>query len=476
MTQLILAILIAATATAVSAEEDAPAEVRTSADRVYIIPIQEMIEPALVYVIQRGLKEAEDFGAKAVIFPMHTPGGTVQAAEEIIRLLDGVDVPTYTFVDKNAISAGAIIAMATDHIYMAPGSKIGDAMPIMMTPFGGVQEMPEGVEEKTVSYVSGIIRAAAQNHGHDDTLAEAMVRREMEYKVDKEVIVKEGQLLTLTNVEAERLVGKEKRPLLSEGTVEDIDDLLERIGLADAQRKEITITDAEKLGRLIAAIAPLLLIAGLLGIYIEVKTPGFGLPGILGGTCLIIFFWGHHVAGLAGNEDIALFVVGLVLLSVEVLFIPGFGFVGMIGLMLMIWGVLGAMIESLPSEPWYPVSWPQVEIPLLKLTISLLGTAAGGVILGKFLPRTHLFQRLVLNAANKGENGFRAAEEHNDLVGQTGEAITPLRPSGRGIFGNQKFDVVTDGRFVESGGKIRITETHGNRIVVEPADDGQEKE
>lgn len=237
-------------------------------DLVYVIPIHTVIDTALIYVIRRGLNEAEAAGAKAIIFDMDTPGGRVDAAEEILKMLRGVKTPTYTLVNPNAISAGAIIAMATDHIYMTPDSKIGDAMPIMLGFTGEVQPMPEAIEEKSVSYVAAMIRSAAQHRGHDPQLAEAMVRRDSEYKIGNEVISRKGRLLTLTNTDAERLVGPEKRPLLSAGTVENLAALLKKIGEENSQIIELKVTSAEKIARFIESISIILLGLGLLGLYI----------------------------------------------------------------------------------------------------------------------------------------------------------------------------------------------------------------
>ena len=261
-----------------------------SSEVVYMIPIRGMIEPALLYVIRRGVQEAEDVNAKAIIFVMDTPGGTLQAASDIVRTIQKIKVPTYTFVEKDAFSAGAIIAMATQHIYMAPGTVIGDAMPIMMTPWGGAQEMPEDIKEKTVSAVAALIRSAAEEGGHNKELAEKMVRREIELKIDEEVISPAGQLLTLTNVEAERKVGEPKRSILSEGTVKDVNTLLKTVGLENASVKELKVTAIERIARFIAALAPLFLIAGLLGLYIEFKMQGTMIPGAIGVLCLAIFF------------------------------------------------------------------------------------------------------------------------------------------------------------------------------------------
>lgn len=450
-----------------SAPNISAAEINLPPKKVFVIPIHGMIEPALLYVIRRGVNEAESSKAEAIIFAMDTPGGTLDSANQIVALIQASKVPTCTFVEKEAFSAGAIIALATKEIYMAPGSVIGDAMPILMTPFGGVQEMSEDLQEKIVAAVCAKIRAAAEQGGHDKDLAEAMVRREKGYKIGDEVICPEGQLLTLTNEEAERRVGSDKHPLLSAGTVKNLDELLAIKGLEQAQITELKITQAERIARFVAGLAPVFLIIGLVGIYIEIKTPGFGLPGIIGILAIAIFFWGHHIAGLAGMEDITIFCIGVLLLLVEVLFIPGFGIIGILGIFLMMWGVLAAMIGHLPGGSWYP-SWDQLGLPLYKLSLSLVIGIIVVCIIGRFLPKSRLFNKLVLTSATSRNKGFTASSSSHELLGAEGEALTMLRPAGTAIFGDRRVDVFTNGAYVPAGKKIRVVETHGSRIIVEP--------
>lgn len=461
LSALVVALMLGLPAAAGAAEADGG---------VYIIPIREMIEPALLYVIRRGVADAEARNARAVIFTMDTPGGTVQAAEDIIKTIEFIAVPTYTYVEKNAISAGAIIALATDHIYMAPGSKIGDAMPIMMSPIGGAQEPAEGIEEKMVSYVAALIRSTAQNAGHDDQLAEAMVRREMEYKIGDEVISPEGQLLTLTNVEAERKVGEDLRPLLSSGTVESLDALLEQLNLADAEIQTLQITAAEKVARYIAAMASVFLIIGLLGLYLEIKTPGFGLPGAIGIVSLAIFFWGHHIAGLTGLEDLALFAIGLMLLLIELFVIPGFGIVGLLGLVFMLGGLLMAMVQHYPGTPVWPEP-AQLQIPVIKMGLAFFGSLAGAVIIGRIFPHTPLFGKLVLTSATDRKDGFQAASAESSAIGTVGRTLTPCNPGGSARFDGKRCDVISQGQFIPSGAAVRIIKPQGGRYVVEPAED-----
>jgi membrane-bound serine protease (ClpP class) len=448
-----------------------------AADVVYIIPIHDTIESALLYVIRRGVAEAEAAGAKAIIFVMDTPGGTLDAASAIVRTLQAVQVPTYALVEKDAFSAGAIIALATDHIYMTPGSVIGDAMPIMMSPMGGgPQEMPEDLQEKMVSAVAALIRSAAQESGHDPKLAEKMVRREIEYRIGDEVISPTNQLLTLTNAEAERKVGADQRPLLSEGTVKDINELIDRIGLSQAQRRELQVTWAERVARFLKSpvVSMILLAAGLLGIYIEVKTPGFGLPGGLGAVCLGLFFWGHHIAGLAGTEEILLFMVGFILVVLEVFVFPGLGVLGIGGACLMLWAILAAMVQRLPGGPILP-ALPELHMPLVQVSGAVIIATLCALALGKVLPKTSVYGWLVLNRSTSRVSGFAAADTDDSLIGQVAIAITPLRPAGAAQLGDRRVDVVTRGEFIDTGRKVRIIDTHGSRVVVEAAQAAEEK-
>jgi membrane-bound serine protease (ClpP class) len=434
--------------------------------KVYIIPIHDVIDTALVYVIRRGLNEADREGAEAIIFDMDTPGGRVDSAEEILNMLRGLKVPTYTLVNPNAISAGAIIAMATDHIYMTPGSKIGDAMPIMLGMTGEVQPMPESVEEKSVSYVAAMIRSAAQHRGHDPQLAEAMVRRDSEYKIGDEVISKKGQLLTLTNKDAERLVGPQKKPLLSRGTVENLDELLRKIGKDNCVRIELTVSTAEEIARFIEAISVILLGLGLLGLYIEFKTPGFGLPGIAGIILIAIWFWGSHIAGLAGLEEVAVFVIGIILILVELFLFPGIVLPGIIGITLVVISILMAMIQDYPGDPWYP-SVPQVTSSMVEFAKSLALSLAGFALAAAFLPKTATFKKLVLESATSSEEGYTAAADTSSLVGREGVAATRLNPAGSARFGDLRLNVVTRGDFFEAGEPIVVAEARGNRIIVD---------
>jgi len=429
---------------------------------VYIIPVKKMIEPALLYVVRRGVDEAVRNDADAIILQMDTTGGRVDSAIAIVSALGRSEIPVYTFVEKEAISAGAMIALSTSAIYMKPGGVIGDITPISMGMSGGVKDLPEAEKEKMTSYVAAHVRSAAEQGGHDPDLAEAMVRRDIEYKVGDVLISKSGTVLTLTSSEAGQLVGEDQTPLLSEGTVASLDAMLDKLGLTHAQKRVMEVTAAEKLARLIAGIAPILMMIGLGGIWLEIKTPGFGIFGIAGVTCLLLFFFGHHIAGLAGMEDFLVFFTGVALLAIEVFVIPGFGVAGISGLILIFFSLINAMVEHVPGK-WRPVSFsPEAfSLPLLKVTLSFLGALVLMVIVGKFIPKTKLFQNLMLATISP------SAATNDNLLGLEGRSHSDLRPGGTAYFDDQKIDVVTLGDYIPRDTPIRIVEVHGNRIIVE---------
>jgi len=266
---------------------------------VYVIPIQGEINSPMTYIVRRGVKEAMADKANVIVLDMDTPGGRVDHIEMIMDLIDRFDGDTFTFINKTAYSGGAFLSAATKHIYMTPGSVIGAAAPIVLSPGGGAEKEPETVEKKYTSAVAARIRSAAQKNGHNADVFEAMVNKVKGFKIDGKEIIKEGEILTLTNVEAERKYGNPPKPLVSEGTVTNFDDLLDKIGYANAEVKRIEPTGAEQLAAWITTIAPVLMLLGILGIYIEIKLQTFGLIGVLAILCFIIYFFGNYVAGLS---------------------------------------------------------------------------------------------------------------------------------------------------------------------------------
>jgi membrane-bound serine protease (ClpP class) len=453
-------------ATTVFAAQTNP-PVTAPSGKVYILPIREDIMPPLVYVVRRGVKEAMEANADALILDMNTDGGRVDVTEEIIEIISKFKGPTFTYVNDRAFSAGAFISVATQKIYMAPQSVIGAAAPIMMSPGGtGAEKMPDTVEAKMTSAIRALVRTQAEKNGHNIDVIEAMIDKTKELKIDEEVLNKEGNILTLTDRQAAREYGHPSKPLLSSGTVESMDVLLQQLGYAGAQRVEIKPTGAEKLGIWITAIAPILLIIGIVGLYIEFKTPGFGLPGIIGITAFAIYFLGGYVAGLSAAGWVIVFVVGLILVMVELFVVPGTFIAGITGAVLMLVALVMGMVDTYPDAPALP-SLPQLELPLRDISLAVVISAVLALILARFFPQTTLFHRLVSQTAS-GINSVAAMEAQQAArLGQTGVAIAPLCPGGKARFDDQPLDVITRGEMVAKGRTVRIIGHSGPNAVVE---------
>jgi membrane-bound serine protease (ClpP class) len=434
---------------------------------VVIIPVRDEIESSIVYVVRRGMREAVDSGARAVILDMNTPGGSMGAMEEIMDLLDNFKGETVTYVNKKAISAGAFIATSTQRIWMAPYSTIGAASPVMMTG----EDIPSTLKKKVFSYSSARLRASAQRHGHNPDVVEAMVKDDG-LVVDGVVIEKKGALLTLTDTEAAKRYGKPPKPLLAEGIAGSVDELLAKLGYADAPVKRIEPTGAERAARFITMISPLLLLVGIAGIYLEFKTPGVVLPGVVGVLALVVFFFGHYIAGLSGFEEVLLFLLGLALVGVELFVLPGHVLPGFLGVVCILVSLLWAMVEKFPSAPPAPglpalPGMAAFQAPMLKLGGAMIGAGILVAILLKVLPRVkRAYGGLVLTRQLDKAEGFASAETRADLVGQQGVALSMLRPSGTARFGERVVDVLTEGEFIPPGARVEVLEVRGAQVVV----------
>jgi membrane-bound serine protease (ClpP class) len=337
----------------------------------------------------------------------------------------------------------------------------------MMSPGGtGVEKMPDTIEAKMTSAIRALVRTQAEKNGHNIDVIEAMIDKTKELTIDGEVLNKEGNILTLTDRQAAKEYGYPPKPLLSMGTVESMDALLEKLGYAGAQRVEIEPTGAEKLGTWINAISPVLLIIGIIGLYVEFKTPGFGLPGIVGITAFAIYFLGGYVAGLSAPVWVIVFVVGLILIMVELFVVPGTFIAGITGAVLMLVALVMGMVDMYPGAPALP-SFPQLQLPLRDLSLAILISLGLVVILARYFPRTSLYTQLVSQTAS-GVSSVAALEEQQQArLGQSGVAISPLCPGGKARFGEQLLDVITRGELVEKGRPVKIIGHTGPNAVVE---------
>jgi membrane-bound serine protease (ClpP class) len=409
---------------------------------VYRITVSGVVEHGLAPYIARSLREAEAQGAVAAILDMDTPGGRIDAAERIADAVRGSRIPVYAYVNPRAYSAGALIAIASNGIYMRPGAVIGAA-----TPVDG-----QGVKasEKMVSAMRAEFRSLAEQRGLDPKLAEAMVDENVEIPG----VVQKGQLLTLSTSEAVRLG-------FAKGQVADESELLTAIGHPHAQIITSEPNWAEGVVGFLTnpLVAPLLLSLGILGLVFEIKTGAFGVGGILSLVSLGLFFGSSLILGLAGWEEVLLLGLGAIALAVEIFVLPGFGVAGVAGVLAIVTSMVLAMIGQHPSTG-------DVAQALAVLGASIFITLAVIYAWLRHLPNSGRFSGLLLQGAVHKSQGFVSAPNRGDLVGRDGVAVTDLRPSGTARVGEERLDVVTEGEYVPQGSRVQVVQSDGYRHVV----------
>jgi membrane-bound serine protease (ClpP class) len=432
---LALAALLAAIAPAAAAQGGTGA--------VHRIPITREITPGLVPFVERAIGEAETSGAAAIVLDLDTPGGLVDSAEQIADAVSDAKVPVYAFVNRRALSAGALIALATDGIFMRPGSSLGAATPVD----GAGEKAPE----KYVSAIRSQFRSLAEARGLNPLVAEAMVDEDVEIPG----LDARGKLLTLTTAQAVR-VGYARE-------VADWTAMQAAAGVPAAAVVTPAPNWAERLVRLLTnpLIAPFLLSFGFLGLIIELKTPHFGLAGLAGLGSLALFFGSHLIVGLAGWETLVLVAVGIILVLVEVFVLPGFGVAGTLGLLSLSTGIVLTLLGSMPTTGDVAKA-----LAVLVSAITLSGLALWALI--QHLPRDRRGRHLLLSTAMDRASGFQASARRTDLEGAEGVALTDLRPSGTAKIGDEKLDVVSEGSFVSAGTSVRVVRSEGYRHVVRP--------
>jgi len=433
---------------------------------VVVLPVEGAISEAQFFFMRRVLKNAESAGASALILDMDTPGGALKSTEQIVQMLMKSSVPVYTYVNTNAGSAGALIALGTKKVFMAPISAIGAAAPVVSSG----EEIPATMNAKIVSYYSGYFRSVAERNGYHPELVDGFMNLDKEVKVGNEVINPKGALLTLSAQEAVKIIGD--RPLLASGIAKDINEVCKEAGLAANAVVKIQPSGFEILAQWITLLAPVLLLGGIIGAYIEFKSTGTIVPGVLSAVCFLLFFTGHYIAGLTGLEVAAVFAVGLLLVLSELLFFPGVALVAALGVALMVGALFFAMVDFYPAEP-LDFSFELVARPMLNLSLAIIASAFSIAILARFLPDLPVFRRLFLSAQSTAGPSIPAAEVTEKTpalsIGDTGTARSILRPSGKAVFGELLVDVVTQGQFVEEGTPVRVLSISGDAVVVERA-------
>lgn len=477
------------------AQEGAPAG---QAARVVVVPISGPIDVGTQSLVHRALRTARP-GRDTLVVELDTPGGAVDRMWQIGRAIDRASqdgLETIAWVNREATSAGSFVAMSCDRLYMVRSGNIGSATPIIGSPLGTVTEIPEGdLREKAYSKMRSDFRAWAEAHGYPPALAEAMVDRDVEVvKVyeqgvgerivtDTELqdlrernpdgftriatLVRRGDLLNLTAEEAVELG-------FADGIRDTLDELLDKEGLRGQEVVAIENTRSEELASLLDSVKWLLLILALVLAYIEIKVPGFGLPGIAAILCFAVFLFGHWLVGLADVPHLVAVGAGLVLVAVELFVMPGALWPGVLGAFLVVGGLVMATVGP-PSDLAYPLGRRFFVDESFRMVVAgLLAVLAGGIVT-RVLPRTPVGKLLILRPAGDPfaaavPEAESAAEAARPRAGDRGLARTDLRPVGKVALEREPGrdrEARAAGVAIDAGARVRVVEVVGGRLVVE---------
>ncbi|GAB4073405.1 nodulation protein NfeD [Barrientosiimonas marina] len=411
------------------------AESGHDSEHVYVIPIKDEVEKGLEAFLSRAVDEAKENKADHIIFKIDTPGGAVNAAEQIAQNFQKVDIETTSFIANRALSAGSFLALNTDNIYMKPQATMGAS--------GVINQDGTAADKKAQSAWLSAMKSAAESNGRDPQYAAAMADPSIDMP---KYGAGEGKYLTLEASTAKEIG-------YSNGTVESRAELLDKLGYSDADVTEVEMTFSEHLARFITSpvVVPILLSVASIGLIVELFSPGFGIPGSIGILALILFFYGHIIAGLAGMEAVILLILGIGLIIAE-FFLSG-GIAGILGVA----SVIGSLI----------MSGQDLGEMVMSISIALVVTLIAAAILFKTISREKsFFNRIVLTDQTSTEHGYVATDNREELLNCTGETLTPLRPSGSALIGNERVDVVSEGGFIEKDRSISVVRVEGIRVIV----------
>ncbi len=414
-------------------------------EKVYVAEIEGMIDLGLAPYVKRVVEEADQNAAEAIIFKINTFGGRVDAATQIKDAIINSPVKTIAFIDKRAISAGALISLSCDEIVMVPGASIGATTV--------VDQSGQKQSEKNQSYMRAEMRATAERTGRRTDIAEGMV----DETVVVEGLVDSTKLITLTSEEALKYG-------IADSVISDFSSLLEAYDLQDAEVVSLDSNWAEDFIRFLnnPIITSILLMVALVGMFTEIKTPGWGLPGTAAVVALALFFGAGYILELASIIEIIIFIAGVILLITEVFLVPGFGIFGAVGIILVIGSLFLGLISDFPL-----VNWEMIQMATIQLAVAFILAIIVIYLLLKNLPKTQIWNKLVLQRNIDAGSGYTSDVKLKELLGKKGKALTDLRPSGTAIIENSRIDVVTGGEYITKGTKVVVIDEEGSKIVVE---------
>ena len=416
--------------------------------KVYLANVEGTIDLGLAPYIKRVINEAENNNARAIVLKINTFGGRVDAATQIKDAILNSKILTVAFIDKRAISAGALIALSCNKIIMTPGSSIGASTV--------VNQQGKKQSEKYQSFMRSEMRSTAEKNHRPKKIAEGMV----DERIVVPGLVDSTQLITLTAEEAENHG-------IADTIVADLDEALKYLNINNPEVVKVNSNWSEDVVRFLnnPIISSLLIMIGLVGMFIEIKTPGWGVAGTAAIIALALFFGASYIVELASATEILIFLIGVVLLLLEIFVIPGFGIAGVLGIIMIIGGLFLSLLSDLPI-----FDFASLTGALTQLAVSLLASLLIMYLLAKYLPKTVVWNRLILQSNIDSKSGYSAKKDIRKLVGKTGEALTDLRPSGIATIEGKRIDVITEGEYIDKGARIKIISAEGAKVIVKQID------
>ena len=424
---------------------------------VFHVPIQGTIDMGLPHYIERVVKAAESASADAIIFDIDTFGGRVDAATQIKDAIMDSKVMTVAYINKRAISAGALISLSCDSIFMTPGASIGAAT--------AVDLKGEKASEKVISYMREEMASTAEANHRSRDVASAMVDEELGISY---FISHTGDTLTSKDIDGfyeGKLVTLSTHLALQTGMadkeIKDFTGLLKHLDMENHVIIEESESWSEALVRFLTnpMVSPLFMSLGMLGLFMEIKSPGFGVPGALGLLFLSLFFGSHLLVGLADMTELILLFTGIILLFLELIVIPGFGVVGLSGIALVLFSMYKMLLGSYPSPEEYRYAYMGLSLGVLTAFISAF-------ILYRTLPHTELYKRLIPFTPQKSDEGFTISKGYEILRGEKGVSITDLRPSGKIELGGKVYQAMSHGDYIEKSEYVIVDGVDKNQLLV----------
>ena len=416
--------------------------------KIFLMEIKDVIDPRMHRYVDLALREAAQQESDIVVIEMDTYGGVLTDAKEIVDKIMHFKKPVWVFINSDAASAGALISIACDSIYMAPGASIGAATV--------VDAQGEKAPDKYQSYMRSIMRSTAEENGRDPRIAEGMVDESLVIEGIKE----EGQIITFSTSEA-------LQHGFCEAKVESVADILERNGITNHTLHRFELGPTEKIISIVLNpfISSILILVIIAGIYFEMQTPGLGFAGLAALIALILYLVPYYLNGLAANWEIIAFFIGIALIAVEIFVLPGFGVAGISGIVLTV----GSLFLIMLNNDAFDFEFVPTNDILYALAAALGGTLGGMVLLlvgGSKLPETRFFKHIALTDTQNRTDGYVSLQYTESLLGKIGTAETVLRPSGKILIDGTLYDASTRGDYIQKGQAVQVISEEGSSLKV----------